>query len=94
MLLSCSKEPKFSNDEKHDINLLETVLPALRANPDTAFSKCKDFITTNGKEICYTTYLGLKASKNESVDKSVCQYINQEESKSLCLDYTANGHNS
>jgi len=92
VLVGCSpKEPKLTEDEKKDIEQLGKALQALRENPDEGVLLCNDFIGPVGKEICYTTYLGLKMSKNESVDGNICQYIVHEkniEAKELCLEYT------
>ena len=77
---------KVTPEEKHDINTLDSVLTELRQDPDATVSRCNEFLTTNGKSICYTAYVELKAGRNETVDSSICQFILKDDAKGFCLE--------
>ncbi|MFC1691590.1 hypothetical protein ACFL0W_05415 [Nanoarchaeota archaeon] len=56
----------------------KAIMAAVINDPDNAVSRCEEIPKTDEKQICYSTYMAVKADKQESFDVSICKKVKPE----------------
>ena len=76
------------SQEAKDKDVFIGIYSAMQENPDAAVNDCSKIVTDQSRQICYSTYLALKAERKESIEPAFCDHFDGE-MKEKCLLYAS-----